>query len=233
MRLHLLIALLPLLLLAGCTASRYAGDVTCDCQRAVRVSDKAFREFLIDEGYAVKVSRLKLRPTDKGCALKTLKCYEKGIRSLQGIEMFPQLEQLTCGDNPIKDLDLNALPNLQYLYGYNMPLRRIAIDSCHRLLHIELSNTQLDKVNLDPFPELEFFFCIFSPLTRIDLTPCHNLKSLYIRGTQIREVDLLPCPNLLEIHALDTPLQTLTITPSQNESIIKISVEDSVKVVMR
>lgn len=174
-----------------------------------------------------------MTPTDKGCTLKSMKCHEKGIRSLQGIEMFPQLEQLTCADNPIKKMDLNVLPNLQQLYGYNMPLQHIEIDSCHHLRHIELSFTQLDTFNLAPFPELEFFFCIFSPLSHIDLTTCTALKSLYIRGTQIETVDIRPCRDLMEIHALDTPLQTVITTTEQYESIIKVSVEDSVRIEFR
>jgi hypothetical protein len=213
--------------------SRVSGDGICDCQRAVRVPDRAFRSFLIDNGYAVKRGWQKMTPTDNGCALKALKCYEKEIHSLRGIEMFPQLEQLTCGDNPIKKLDLNALPNLQQLYGYNMPLQRIDIDSCHHLRHIELSFTLLDTFNLAHFPELEFFFCIFSPLSYIDLATCTALKSLYIRGTQIETVDIRPCRDIMEIHALDTPLQTIITTTEQYERIIKVSVEDSVRIEFR
>ena len=213
--------------------SRPVGSGVCDCQQAVRVPDKAFRTFLIDNGYAVKSGWHKLKPTAEGCALMALECYEKNIHSLQVIDMFPQLEQVTCSDNPITELDLNALPHLQHLYGLNLPLRRIDIDSCHHLQHIELSHTQLDTFNLAPFPELDFFFCIFSPLRNIDLSPCPLLRSLYIRGTQIRSVDISTCPVFWQIHALDTPLGRLVVSPEQyNSTDLKVSVADTVMVLV-
>lgn len=233
MRQILTISLLSVLLLAGCATTRPAGDETCDCQRAVRVPDKAFRSFLVDKGYAKNAGWHKMKPTPKGCALTALECYSQSIHSLEGVEMFPQLEQVTCSDNSLTKLNLNALPHLLSLYGLNLPLRRIDIDSCHHLQHIELSYTQLDTFNLSPFPELEFFFCIFSPLRNLDLTPCTKIKSLYIRGTKIQEVDLRPCANLLEIHALDTPLKTLIVTPEQYNSSMKVSIDDTVRIEVR
>lgn len=233
MRLFPLIATFGLLL-AGCGTSRPVGpEAVCDCQRAVKVPDKAFRTWLVDKGYAEKAGWHKLKPTAEGCRLTALECYNQGIHSLEGIGLFPQLEQVTCSDNPIRELNLNALPRLQRLYGLNLPLQCIAIDSCHRLQHVELSHTHLDRFNLTPFPELEFFFCIFTPLTELDLAPCVNLKSLYIRATQIREVDLRSCPHLLELHALDTPLQTLVVTEEQYNSHMKVSVADTVRIEVR
>lgn len=233
MRLFSLIATFSLLL-AGCATMQPASNgADCDCQHAVKVPDKAFRTWLLDNGYAEKSGWHKLKPTAQGCALSALECYGQGIRSLEGIKMFPQLEQVTCSDNPLTELDLNALPNLQRLYGINLPLKSIAIDSCHRLQHIELSHNHLEGINLVSFPELEFFFCIFSPLTTLDITPCPNLKSLYIRGTQIHNVDLRPCGDLLEIHALDTPLESITVTEEQYNSEMKASVGDSVRIEVR
>lgn len=229
-----LVAVFGVLLLAGCGASRPAGGwARCDCGRAVKVPDKAFRTWLIDKGYAEKAGWKRLRATEEGCRLKELECYSQGIHSLEGIEMFPQLEQLTCSDNPIEELDLNALHHLDRLYCLSVPLRRLEMDSCHHLKRVQLSYTKLSAVDLAPFPELELLLFIFSPLTEINLTPCVNLKQLYIRGTQIREVDLRPCAKLLELHALDTPLETIIVSEEQYGSEIKVSVDDSVRIEVR
>jgi hypothetical protein len=228
------VVVFSVLLLAGCGASRPAGGwTTCECERAVKVPDGAFREWLVEKGYAEKAGWKKLRATEEGCRLRELECYGQGIESLEGIEMFPQLEQLTCSDNPIEELDLNGLPNLERLYALNVPLQRLEIDSCHHLKRVQLSYTKLSAVDLAPFPELELLLFIFSPLTEINLTPCVNLKQLYIRGTQIREVDLRPCAKLLELHALDTPLETIIVSEEQYGSEIKASVDDSVRIEVR
>ena len=227
--------MLTLLLLAGCAAPRPAGDrKECDCRQTVRVPDKAFREFLLENGLAEKARGMQMRPTEKGCRTNTLECYSRDIHSLQGIEMFPQLEQLTCSDNPINELDLNALPRLQRLYGVNLPLERFEADSCHDLRVIQLSHTHLDTLDLTPFPLLESLLCIYSPLRAIDLAPCPNLHTLYIRFTLIQEVDLTPCPDFWQLHALDTPLRTVTVTPGQYASeTLRVSIEDSVNIVVK
>lgn len=228
--------ILPLvaLLLTACSATRQGGDEkVCDCRRAVKVPDGTFRTWLVDKGYAERAGWQRLRSTAEGCAMRELECYDQGIRSLDGIELFPQLEQLTCSDNPISELDLNALPRLERLYALDVPLKRLAMDSCHHLKQVQISHTEISTVDLRPFPELELLLFIFSPLKEIDLTPCRDLKHLYLRATQIREVDLRPCAHLLELHALDSQLETIIISEEQYNSLLKVSMEDTVRIVVR
>ena len=209
------------------------GEAVCDCQRAVKVPDPAFRTFLVDSGYAVKSGWQRLKPTAKGCALTTLECYGRSIHSLEGIAMFPQLTSLTCSDNPIAELDLGGLPRLESLYALDVPLQRFGVgDRCH-LKRIQLSHTRLDSFDLTPLPDLEGLLVIFTPLTSIDITPCQRLTTLYIRGTRITEVDLSGNPAMHELHALDTPLQTLVVTPAQYNGDVRASVSDSVRIEVR
>ena len=80
--------LVATLLLTACAAMRQGGgEGVCNCQRAVKVPDRAFRTFLVENGYAVKAGWRALKPTAAGCALKTMECYNRDIRSLCGIEM--------------------------------------------------------------------------------------------------------------------------------------------------
>lgn len=228
------VSVLSILLLAGCATSRPASMEVCDCQRTVRVPDKAFREFLMEKGLAEKVRGKLMRPTMMGCHTDTLECYNRGIRSLQGIEMFPQLKRLTCSDNPIDELNLCPLPNIESLYALNVPLHRLTLDSCHEMREMQLSHTKLDALDLQPMPKLSSLLCIFSPLKAIDLTPCPLLEWLYIRGTQIEEVDIRPCTVFYQLHALDSPLRQVVVRQEQyNSNYIKISVEDSVRIVVK
>ena len=222
------------LLLAGCAATRVGGEGrVCDCREAVRVPDAAFRALLIDNGYAVKAGGHRMKPTPEGCALTVLECYGKDIRSLRGIEMFPQLEEVVCSDNPLTELDLNGLPNLRRLYGLNLPLERVALDSCRHLKHLQLSHTRLREFDLHPFSELEFLLLIFSPIDTLDLTPCPQLTTLYIRGTQIRRLDLRANPAFFVLHAIDTPLEAIEVTQEQYDSNLKVSCADSVRIEVR
>lgn len=234
MRSKILVSILGLLLLAGCASTQPTSmEALCDCQHTVKVPDEAFRNWLVDNGYAEKVRGKKMRATAKGCAATSLECYNKGIHSLEGIELFPQLEQITCSDNPITKLKLNVLHSLQKLYCLNVPLEEIDLGNCRQLTNIQLSHTQLKSLDLEPFTELKELFCIFSPLDSIDLSQCSKLNLIYLRGTQIHEIDLRPCPALWQLHALDTPLQHVIVTPEQYNGEMQVSVEDTVKIIVR
>lgn len=232
---RILVFILSILLLAGCASTRPAGDGgACNCQQATRVPDKAFRDFLVEKGLAEKVHGKLMRPTMMGCHTDTLECYNRGIRSLQGIEMFPQLKRLTCSDNPIDELNLCSLTHIESLYALNVPLHRLKLDCCHEMRRMQLSYTKLDTLDLQPMPKLSSLLCIFSPLKAIDLTPCPLLEWLYIRGTQIEEVDIRPCTVFYQLHALDSPLRQVVVRQEQyNSNYIKISVEDSVRIVVK
>lgn len=234
MRKYPFVVAFMVLLLAGCGASRPTnGWTTCECERAVKVPDKAFRSWLVKKGYAEETGWKRMKATEEGCRLRELECYGQGVESLEGIDMFPQLEQLTCSDNPIEEMNLNGLPQLERLYCLNVPLQQLEMDSCHRLKRVQISYTNLTSVDLAPFPELELLLFIFSPITEIDLSPCVNLKQLYVRGTEIRKVDLRPCAKLLELHALDTPLETVIVSEEQYRGEIKASVDDTVRIEVR
>lgn len=231
---RLLLSLAATLLLTACVATRQGGgEAACDCRRAVSVPDKAFRDLLLEKGYAAKAGGHRLRPTPEGCALTALECYGKDIHSLRGIEMFPQLEEVVCSDNPLAELDLNGLPRLERLYGLNLPLERVALDSCRHLKHLQLSYTHLAEFDLRPFAELESLLIIFSPLTELDLSQCPRLETLYIRGTQIRRLDLRDNPAFSRLHALDTPLETIVVTQAQYDGDLKVSCADTVRIEVR
>ncbi|MBR6900401.1 MAG: hypothetical protein IKN29_08990 [Bacteroidales bacterium] len=230
---RLALVLAATLLLTACAAMRQGGgEAAYDCRRAVNVPDKAFRGLLLERGYATKAGGHWMRPTPEGCALTALECYGMDIHSLRGIEMFPQLEEVVCSDNPITELDLSVLPRLERLYALDVPLRRFVVGQCSRLRRVQLSHTALDTLDLATMPDLELLLCIFSPLTAIDITPCQQLTTLYIRGTQITEVDLSGNPAMHELHALDTPLQTILVTPAQYDGGVRASVSDSVQVIV-
>lgn len=231
---RLTLILAATLLLTACAATQQGGKgAECDCNRAVSVPDKAFRTLLLEKGYAAKSGGHRLRPTPEGCTLASLECYGRDIHSLRGIEMFPQLEEVVCSDNPLTELDLNSLPRLQRLYGLNLPLERVELDSCRHLKHLQLSHTHLREFDLRPHPELESLLLIFSPIDTLDLAPCQRLTTLYIRGTHIRRLDLRNNPAFFVLHALDTPLETITVTQEQYDSNLKVSCSDSVNIVVR
>lgn len=117
--------------------------------------------YLSDDERAVKNIRL---PSES---------YYYSIKSLQGIEYFPELEVLNCGYAQPTSLDLSGNPKLTKL-------------TCN--------SSYLTSIDLSGNPLLTELTC-YSILTSIDLSVCPLLKKLVFNGN-FDSLDLSVCPLL-------------------------------------
>ena len=122
--------------------------------------DDNFRQYILDEDF----------DSDKNGILSDfeieftwwIRCENKDIHDLTGIEFFPYLETLNCSDNPINTLDLSNNKKLKYI-------------SCY--------NTNIKELNVRNIPLLEDLNCAYLGLTSLDVS--NNLvqcKSLWDFG---------------------------------------------------
>lgn len=230
------VCLLLAMLVVSCASRRHEG---ADVSRAMVVKDKAFRQFLLDHGYAVYVGkglthRRLMAPTYVGGKIGELNCYRRGIRSLEGVAMFSQLNELVCSENPIVGLDLAGLPNLVTLTALEVPLQFIDLSGCSKLQTVELSEHRLNDIDLSHNLELTSLMCIFNPaITDIDLSHNVKLQTLYIRATGIRILDLSNNAFMHRVFATDTPVDTVWLSPKQDVGNLEVWVDDSIAILKR
>ncbi len=223
-------------ILAACTSHRHEG---VDTSRAMVVKDKAFRQYLEAYGYAVRVgngplNRRLMTPTAVGSQIGVMNCYRRGIASLEGIGMFPQLYELVCSENPIEWLDLTGLPNLQSLTAMEVPLQHIDLTACQQLHTVELSEHRLNTLEVSHNTELTTLMCIFNDaITDIDLSHNNKLHTLYIRATGIRVLNLSHNSTMERVLATDTPLDTVWLSPKQDISKLEVWVDDTIAILKK
>jgi hypothetical protein len=169
--------------------------------------------------------------TPLGRATQLIDCHKKNIQSLEGIQLFPNLVILICGENPIQHLDLRHNPKLKQLVAIETPLRSLDISHNAALKVLQISYNQLRSLDVSHNPNLEELLCIFAPgITQLDLTHNPRLRTLYIRETSIQLVDLRANRSFRNLHAYDTPLQYIVVSPQHSLDSIKADVEDHVQV---
>lgn len=233
-----------LLLCCACAATRGRHNSGYGVTVA-RVPDKVFREYLLEQGYAVpyKGSMRRwgvftpreelLESTPMGRAVQLLNVYRMGIGSLEGVELLGNLVILICSENPLQEVDLSHFPRLKQFVANEVPLRHVDLSHNAELKLVEVSFSQLEALDVSRNARLEEIYCIFSPgIEMLDLSGTPQLQRLYIRETSIREVDITPCPHFRELHALDTPLGIIYATESQAD-VVQAWVEDSVRMELR
>ena len=108
-----------------------------------------------------------------------LRCNDKEITDLQGIEQFSALFFLSLNNNLIIDvLPLNSLPRLHYLYMNNNQIDDIAaLQSLTNLLTLHLDNNQIsDLAALSAMTQLQQLYLSVNQIS--DLTPLSKLQQM-------------------------------------------------------
>ena len=242
MRRLFLTTLSLVLLCCSCSVQQKRGSEHAT-PTVARVGDDNFRHFLLESGFVKPysgsmkgfgfwVSRNEVvESTPEGRALLQLDCHGLDIKSLEGIELFGNLNVLICSENPIRTIDLSRNPQLMQFYAIEVPLRSLDVSGNTKLKLLQSSFSRLRSLDVSHNPALEELLCIFAPhIKTIDLSGNPELQVLYIRGTSIRTVDLRHNLQFRMLHALDTPLENIVITPQHDVDSIQASVEDGVRI---
>lgn len=92
-------------------------------------------------------------------AIKRIDVDEMGISTLEGIEFFTSLEELTCDSNQLKELDVSRNNNLTELECNDNQLRYLTIGDKRYLETLLCWNNQLMELNISGCPALDFLHC--------------------------------------------------------------------------
>ena len=103
-------------------------------------------------------------------AVERIDCSDKAIGSLQGIEYFNSITNLTCSYNQLTRLDLSK----------NTALRGLSCD-----------NNQLTTLNLSKNTALSMLQCFDNQLTHIDLSKNKELTMLDCGSNQLSTLDVM------------------------------------------
>ncbi len=124
-------------------------------------------------------------------ATKEIDCFELGIESLQGIELFPDLESLYCFGNKLTELDL----------GNNKKLKEL-----------DCSENMLSELDLSEAAALEYLYCNSNNIGSLNVEDCEKLRELNCTYNKLTALDVSSCTNLTELYCYYNDIESLTIT---------------------
>lgn len=117
--------------------------------------------------------------SDEECeSVTTVFVINMGIRSLDGISIFENLEELYCSENKIDQLDVS----------YN-----------ESLVNLDCAYNQITSLWLPQSSSLERLDCYDNKLTWLDLTQNVFLHSLWIQHNNIESIDIGDCNDLINV----------------------------------
>ena len=113
----------------------------------------------------------------------------KGVSDLKGIEAFPNLKELNCGNNSIQKLDLRQNPELEKLICNKNQLTQLDLSKNPDIDYLNCSENQLEQLDVSHLKDLVTLNCSHNDLEQLDVRNSKFLETLYCSSNRLTELD--------------------------------------------
>ena len=121
--------------------------------------------------------------------VETIEVEGKNISSLRGIEAFPNLTELDCGNNSIQKLDLRQNPMLITLKCNKNQLTQLDLSKNPDIDYLNCSENQLEQLDVSHLKDLVMLDCSHNDLEQLDVRNSKFLETLYCSSNRLTELD--------------------------------------------
>ena len=119
----------------------------------------------------------------------TIEINNKGVSDLKGIEAFPNLKELNCGNNSIQKLDLRQNPKLEKLICNKNQLTQLDLSKNPKIYHLICSWNQLKQLDVSNLEDLVTLDCSHNDLEQLDVRNSRSLVALNCSSNRLTELD--------------------------------------------
>ncbi len=149
----------------------------------------------------------------------------KGISSLQGIEFFTALEELSFVGNSIETLDISKNTELELIYGDDNRLTTLDVSRNTKLTKLFLQENPVQSLDVSDLSLLEVLWLSDAPIKELDVSRnlLLNYLSMYYCG--LEAIDLSNNQELKWLGLDGNALSELDVT--QNSGLLSLSCEEN------
>lgn len=155
--------------------------------------------------------------------VKTIEINNKGVSDLKGIEAFPNLKELNCGNNSIRKLDLRQNPELEKLICNTNQLTQLDLSKNPKIYHLICSWNQLEQLDVSHLKDLVTLDCSHNDLEQLYVRNSKSLVALNCSSNRLTEldVDVTHKPSLARVECQNNQLTSLIL--GQNKLLEKLN----------
>lgn len=148
---------------------------------------------------------------------------KKDISSLKGIEAFPNLTELDCGNNSIQKLDLRQNPKLKTLKCNKNQLTHLDLSKNPDIDYLICSDNQLEQLDVSHLKDLVTLDCSHNDLAQLDVKNSIFLETLNCSANQLTELDadVKHKTRLVSVECQNNQLTTLIL--GENKGLKKLN----------
>mgnify|MGYP000807490609 CR=1 FL=1 len=154
--------------------------------------------------------------------VETIEVEGKNISSLRGIEAFPNLTELKCGNNSIQKLDLRQNPKLKTLKCNKNQLTQLDLSKNPDIDYLNCSENQLEQLDVSHL-KLEYLYCSHNDLEQLDVKNSKWLRELDCSKNELTKLDadVTHKPNLVRVECQNNQLTSLIL--GENKMLRKLN----------
>lgn len=149
--------------------------------------------------------------------VETIEVEGWNISNLKGIEAFPNLKELNCGNNSIQKLDLRQNPELEKLICNKNQLTQLDLSKNPKIYHLICFWNQLEQLDVSNLKDLVTLDCSHNDLEQLDVKNSKWLTELNCSKNRLTEldVDVTHKPNLVRVECQNNQLTSLILGENQ------------------
>ena len=154
--------------------------------------------------------------------VETIEVEGWNISNLKGIEAFPNLKELNCGNNSIQKLDLRQNPELEKLICNTNQLTQLDLSKNPDIDYLNCSENQLEQLDVSHL-KLEYLYCSHNDLEQLDVKNSKWLRELDCSKNELTvlDVDVTHKPNLVRVECQNNQLTSLIL--GENKMLRKLN----------
>lgn len=138
--------------------------------------------------------------------LLELKCHNKYIKSIFGLEQLANLESLSLFGNRITSADLTSLKSLKHINLAKNNLSNLQISGLKNLETLYLFKNKLTTINFDGVVSLTKIRVMQNKLGVLDISPLQSLTEAYLWDNQLEDLQITGLDNLKFLDVKQNPM---------------------------
>ena len=145
-------------------------------------------------------------------AVKEIYVQYLGIKSLEGIKYFNNLESLRCYSNKLTNLDLRKNKKIVSLWCSWNKLKNLDIRGCRKITGLACYDNQLKTLDLSDAKKLEDIDCSINQLRSLDLSGKKDLEVVWCWKNKIKKLDVSAAKKLYFLECAENPISSLDVS---------------------
>ncbi len=135
-----------------------------------------------------------------------IKCHNKNITHLDGLEHFVNLETLSLHKNEIKMIDIRPLSKLKRLNLARNKIKTLTLSNLAHLSEIFVFGNPLTRLDIQNLPKLKKLKASGNKLTLFQYNELPALEKIYMFNNEMEDIDIHSLPSLKYMDVRQNPM---------------------------